>query len=682
MVSALYILHWPDSDSEVLHSELLLQRRYQNDIPNDSKVLSNFDTLYKKLQPHERTPFLFYHGINYVYIRGDHDIILLVVASKNINAMSIVVFLKRFYEVLFNYLCQSTTVSKDKEEEKILHSKLDKDKILDNVNLIFELLDECLDFGIIQITDYNILKEFIKVEANLPKLSSSNVDDSDEEEESSHINKSKSKSTKIVKSPSTANNKDIKSTHNQAIRTDVIEEQHDATSHINSAILRTYSSAINWRPKGIFYPKNEVYIDIIEHCEFMYDLETDIIRRNDIYGTCEVKSYLSGMPVCKLGFNERNMSRIQNDEYDDEHEEQEEIPENQLKPERNEVDDDEDEEEEEEVTITEPEEEQEKSKSNVVQEKRFHIPIRDIQFHQCIELATIYRDSLVTFIPPDDKFTLMTYHVEQQRQKRKLPLIMIKPTFRIIQHSNKLQILCVLNTNFKRRLVCKDIIVKIPIDPHIFDINTDFKTESLKFKAEMGEVSYKIDSSELCWMIDNIHGKKSVRMMAELGLIGSESITMQLIEQFIQNRHTTINGEKSNGGGGGDKAVPENNDHDDTIEELDKFYGVHGQSSTVSDDIKRLSKLRYDYNEIQVNFNIPMLSYSGLKLTYLSIEEDQLKYTCFPWVRYLTKSRKRNLNNAVNTIENGKSGDINKLNNSVNEDYRFKLGKSCFQLLK
>ena len=53
-----------------------------------------------------------------------------------------------------------------------------------------------------------------------------------------------------------------------------------------------------------------------------------------------MKSYLSGMPVCRLGFNERNLSRIE----DDQEEESLGIPENQLnllKEDQNEDDDEE-----------------------------------------------------------------------------------------------------------------------------------------------------------------------------------------------------------------------------------------------------------------------------------------------------------------------------------------------------
>ena len=42
--------------------------------------------------------------------------------------------------------------------------------------------------------------------------------------------------------------------------------------------------------------------------------------------------------------------------------------------------------------------------------KNHRIPIRNIQFHQCIELASVYKENIINFIPPDDKFVLMTYH--------------------------------------------------------------------------------------------------------------------------------------------------------------------------------------------------------------------------------------------------------------------------------
>ena len=56
--------------------------------------------------------------------------------------------------------------------------------------MILELLDECLDYGLLQITDYKLLEEYIKVLPNIPKIDgltdkydTSDSDDSSDEDE-------------------------------------------------------------------------------------------------------------------------------------------------------------------------------------------------------------------------------------------------------------------------------------------------------------------------------------------------------------------------------------------------------------------------------------------------------------------------------------------------------------------
>ena len=249
--------------------------------------------------------------------------------------------------------------------------------------------------------------------------------------------------------------------------------------------MRTYSLAINWRPKGIFYAKNEIFVDIIENVEFIYDLKTNTVKRNEIYGSCMVKSYLSGIPVCRMGFNENYMSSIENNDVS-KNTDTEPLPENQMRIENIEEGEslleggEEDHEEKESKTLVAPslddlggdahlnhEEESEKSLENKVPKTtaksfKHRIPIRNIQFHQCIELSKIYRDNIVTFIPPDDKFELMSYQVEQHKNKKKLPLISIKPVFKVIQKTKRLLVMCTLNTTFPRRRHCKSLLVRKP----------------------------------------------------------------------------------------------------------------------------------------------------------------------------------------------------------------------------
>ncbi|KAI5957495.1 hypothetical protein KGF57_003189 [Candida theae] len=548
---------------------------------------------------------------------------------------------------------------------------MDFELILDNSVLITELLDECLDFGVLQITDYKLLEEYIKVEPNFPTLLNENdADDTgDEEAERDTTRKDKKKKGKP--------NTEIKSTHNQSIKTDVLE----SNAHIiNSSILRTYSSAINWRPKGIFYAKNEIFVDIIENVEFIYDLKTESVKRNEIYGSCVVKSYLSGIPVCRMGFNENYMSSIANDEVTTSVDE-DPLPENQIKLV-------EEGEEGEGLLEKDPEEEEQLAESettsleNVQNESHLdtqdnsspnqtehaavagnrtpfehRIPIRNIQFHQCIELSKIYRDNIVTFIPPDDKFELMSYQVEQSKNKKKLPLISIKPVFKVIHEAKKLLLMCTLNTAFPRRRHCKSLFVRIPLNPYYFEL--DVINPNLKYKTENGEVSFKYDTMEIIWKIESIDGKQTVRMMCELSLLNCEQITLSKISHHLLRK---MDNGKSQGMAG------EEDEIDDVRHDLEAFYGVNGTSVTSTQrQLLQEVKRKFQNDDIVLTFKIPMFTYSGLKLSYISVEEEQLQYPCFPWIRYLTQS-------------SDLSGEPGPSAMGQNCTYRFKLSMDCFAI--
>lgn len=685
MISALYILHRPDSSLPFLQNDLLLYRGYHNDVPNYDIILGTFCKNYHKKLPEEKSPFLLIEGISYIYVTGKYDVVLLAVSRQNANAMLTVIFLNNIYKLLHLYLTTAkvpaagstghtnrhttnTASPHGQIKGQVAHTALDRDTISDNATLIHELLDECMDFGVIQTTDYNILKEYIKIAVNRSvhtdndnqyDLSSSS--DSSGEDNSHNLNDAikmymnKKGKKKAAKKKSKAELQNIKSTHNQPVSMHDIEEKR----YINSSILRTSSLAINWRPKGIFYAKNEIYIDLIENCEFYFDLGSEVIKRNEIFGRCDVKCYLSGMPACKVEFNEKHISGIEVDEDETEHADKKKDREGGT------------------ILPTSDDEDDEGSTSTIGTTKGKHIPIRNIQFHQCIDLSLLYKENLVKFTPPDDKFTLLTYHVEQQKQIRKLPLIKITPVYKLNQKSRILQIMCTLSTQFKKRLKTQNLLVKIPVDPTLFPLDNK---ENLKFKAQQGEVTFKVDSSQLYWQIGEIKGgTKDIKMMAELQLITSPS--MDLIENVIHRKiidepgHTRARELKANleeQAANGSGPTSENdaydhdppNDEDDNetdrgISELDSYYGVNKNANRVESVQSKFIGSKADghfNNDIYVSFVIPMLSYSGLKLTFLKVEEDQMKYTSFPWVRYSTEAGMQN------------------------SSYRFRLGVNCFSL--
>lgn len=623
MVSALYILHWPDYDVEYLRCELIMHRSYQNDVPDAHLIVSRFQDLYRNLKRHERTPVLCDRGVHYIYLWGDNDIVFVAAARSNVNVMLTVTFLHQFHSILHHYFVKSRTTQNTathKFQLAIPESTLTRDQIVDNFSLVYELLDECIDFGVVQLTDYNILKEYIKTEINSGKNADHVLgqDTSDSELDSEgNAKPANGKTDKKIK------HKHITSTHNHAVKSDVVD--HRADNVINSSIVRTQALAISWRPKGIFYLKNEIYIDLVEECEFIFDLDTQTVKLNEIRGVCQIKSYLSGMPVCKLGLNEKYISQV---EYDDDIEEETPLPRagNMISDE---------------ADIDEGTPDPEK------QVKRLKVPINNVQFHQCIELSSIYEENLILFTPPDGEFQLLTYTVDQQRRKDKQPLITVAPKFRIDKRARKLQILCSLTTTFKKRLHCRNLVVTIPVNPGIFFFS-DHHTDNFRFKAELGDVRFKVDTSEVLWAIDDLPGsKRTVRMMAEISLDDCNHIEPDLIRAALAHVNQ------------GNSARQEN--EESALSELDKYYGVHGVSKSAFGELQQRARENFASNDIRVQFELPLMTYSGLRIIYLRVDEEVLKYTCFPWVRYLTQS----------SVQSQK----------VRNGYRFWVGPKCFEIV-
>lgn len=224
------------------NANCLISRTYTTDILPLNSIIENFQKQYtKNLNPIFKD---FENGVHYIYIKSNDIILLCITYYDHINSMTLIHFLYKLKEILLNYF---------KTDE------LNKDLIIDNFNLIYEILDEVMDFGIPQFTDFTILKDFIKLELNESKLDIS---------------------------------------HSQKIESDTL-------NYINTSILRTTTSNISWRPKGIFYNKNEFFVDIIENLTMNIDFHTNKISKMEIKGSINIKSYLSGMPILKIGLNKK-----------------------------------------------------------------------------------------------------------------------------------------------------------------------------------------------------------------------------------------------------------------------------------------------------------------------------------------------------------------------------------------
>ena len=115
------------------------------------------------------------------------------------------------------------------------------------------------------------------------------------------------------------------------------------------------TSAISWRLPGIKYKKNEIFLDVYEKLNMLISKAGNVIEA-EIIGSVMGKSMLSGMPDCKLGLNDKAyfeaIGRTTN-------------------------------------TRT--------------------INFEDMKFHQCVRLSKFENERLITFIPPDGEFELISY---------------------------------------------------------------------------------------------------------------------------------------------------------------------------------------------------------------------------------------------------------------------------------
>jgi AP-1 complex subunit mu len=180
---------------------------------------------------------------------------------------------------------------------------LEEETIRDNFVLIYELLDEIIDHGYPQTTETKILKEYIKTESN---------------------------------------------------------KKADPKKDLE--LSKTLTNAISWRKEGIFYKKNEAYMDVIEKVDCLIAQDGNVLH-SQVLGSIKMKSFLSGMPNVTLGLNDKVLFES-------------------------------------------------KGKNSMNSSKA--IEMDDLKFHQCVNINKFESERAIEFVPPDGEFELMSYRLNMQ----------------------------------------------------------------------------------------------------------------------------------------------------------------------------------------------------------------------------------------------------------------------------
>mmetsp|Transcript_23648 Transcript_23648/g.39678 ORF Transcript_23648/g.39678 Transcript_23648/m.39678 type:complete len:441 (+) Transcript_23648:411-1733(+) len=211
-----------------LRGEIIIYRAYRDEATRS--LADAFRTQILKSKDVSACPVRQLAGFNYCYTRSN-NVYVLTVTKSNANVALAFKFMMQTIELLKSYF-----------------NKLDEESIRNNFVLIYELLDEVLDYGYPQILSPDILKLYI---------TQSSV--------KSFIDKEKKPDSR-------------------------------ATLQV--------TGAVGHRREGIRYKKNEVYLDIIESVNLLMSAKGTVLR-SDCSGKVVMKTFLSGMPDLKLGLNDK-----------------------------------------------------------------------------------------------------------------------------------------------------------------------------------------------------------------------------------------------------------------------------------------------------------------------------------------------------------------------------------------
>ncbi|EGR32023.1 hypothetical protein IMG5_098590 [Ichthyophthirius multifiliis] len=393
--------------------EILIYRVYKDDIGRAETMQFCSNIIARK--ENKESPIVIIDGTSFIHI-CNKDIILLATTKCNVNAAMTIQFLYQMINVCKSYF-----------------GDFDENHIRKHFVLIYELLDEvkkkkkkifyiffCLfffqlkvmDYGMPQMLDHDLLKQFIQEGGQKQEMMND------------------------------------------------IEKLKQLTSQA--------TNAKSWRKEGIFYKKNEVFIDIIENVNVSMSVKGTILRA-DVSGQVKVKALLSGMPDCKFGMNDKVLM--------------------QREPQA-------------------PGAANKQSTTGATTTDQKGITIDDLKFHPCVLLPKFDKERAITFTPPDGEFTLMTYRITENVT---LPF-KIMPV--INENGNNIEVRVKIKSIFDRTMFATNVCLKIPCPKNTAQANSSHS---------IGKAKYEPDQGAIVWRVKKFQGDTEAILRCEIVLSSSSA---------------------------------------------------------------------------------------------------------------------------------------------------------------
>lgn len=374
--------------------EVLISRVYRDDIGRNAVDAFRVNVIHARQQV--RSPVTNIARTSFFHIKRA-NIWVACVTKQNVNAAMVFEFLHKMTDVMQAYF-----------------GKVTEENIKNNFVLIYEILDEILDFGYPQNTDTGILKTFIT---------------------------------------------------QQGVKTQSKEETSQITSQV--------TGQIGWRREGIKYRRNELFLDVLESVNLLMSPQGQVLSAH-VAGRIIMKSYLSGMPECKFGINDKVLMESKGGKS------------SQDDPGR--------------AGYV-------KNSGPTSSTGKTSIAIDDCQFHQCVKLSKFETEHSISFIPPDGEFELMRYRTTKDIS---LPFRII-PLVREVGRQ-KMEVKVVVKSNFKPSLLAQKVEVRIP---------TPLNTSGVQVICMKGKAKYKASENAIVWKIKRMGGMKECQLSAEIELLNT-----------------------------------------------------------------------------------------------------------------------------------------------------------------
>jgi AP-2 complex subunit mu-1 len=372
MASAIFIINQK--------GEQLVTRHFRSDVSNSS--INSFRTqIIASKQTGQSAPVVLMEGTTFMYIR-QKNLYLVAATRGNPNAALVFEFLMQKLRILKSYLGDD----------------VDDEAVQGNFTLIYELLDEIMDYGYPQTTSVDVLRLYINL--------------------------------------------------GQVVNNGPVAEGTALTSQI--------TGAIDWRREGIRYRNNEVFIDVHETVSVLTST-TGAVLRSEVQGKVMMRAFLSGMPECKFGLNDKLIMEKENP-----------------------------------------------AAASGRPGKKVGVEIDDCTFHRCVRLGKFDSERTITFIPPDGEFELMRFRVNDVKQPFRL-----FPSVRE-DGKTKLSIDLKVLADFPYDKKATNVVIKFPVPNN---------TASTLIEVSKGRARFEPAEKAIVWRLSSFPGSTEINMSAEVNLI-------------------------------------------------------------------------------------------------------------------------------------------------------------------